>query len=138
MIEFALTIPGTTDWYRVLIFPRVSQMHEFYHRQWTSGEVCDCRRMHKGKMDCQFLGQVSYIRPRPPDGSLGQIIFCAKAIGAGVVSHEMTHAAVFYLRNHRGMNISNSKNDERLAYLQGDLTRDFWNQWYAAKRKPAA
>ena len=130
MIEFALTIPGTRNWYRVLIFPRVNQMHEFYDAQWKSGEVCSCKHQHRGKIDRGFLGQVNYIRPKMPDGSLGQILLCKKAIGAGIVSHEMTHAAVFYLRNHQGMNISNPRNDERLAYLQGDLTREFWREWW--------
>lgn len=129
MIEFALTIPGTKDWYRVLIFPRSNQMHEFYDKQLKSGEMCSCKYQHKGKVDRGYLGQVNYHR-RMPDGSVGQVLLCNKAIGAGIVSHEMTHAAVFYLRNHRRMNIAAYRNDERLAYLQGNLTREFWWEWW--------
>ena len=44
-------------------------------------------------------------------------------IGAGVASHEMTHAARYYL----GKRLP----DERMARIVGRLTSAFWKHWYA-------
>jgi len=68
-------------------------------------------------------------RPNPR-GSRGIVVLCLSACGVGVVSHELTHAAHYELASHQGREPLRLKDDERLAYLQGELVHRFWNSFY--------
>lgn len=61
----------------------------------------------------------------------GFIIFHRGRIGAGIVSHEMTHAALYHLAYEKKMDPLKSKRaDELLAWTQGWLTSQFWTWYY--------
>lgn len=62
----------------------------------------------------------------------GQMLFCQKAVGAGVVSHECTHAALYWCENNlrKFDPMKNNRHDEKLAWMQGWLTQQFWQKWY--------
>ncbi len=66
----------------------------------------------------------------------GWIVFHMGHIGAGIVSHEMTHAALYYLQLwrpqlHRRLQTSRNA-DEVLAWVQGWLVAQFWRKFYKA------
>lgn len=65
-----------------------------------------------------------------PRGSRGVVMLCLSACGVGIVSHELTHAAHYELASHQGREPLTLKDDERLAYLQGEMVRRFWNAFY--------
>ena len=71
----------------------------------------------------------------------GAILFYQKWIGTQTVSHEMTHAAVYYLETIEGVDWSHLKTDhaleERLCHVQGYLVGEFWWKWIAVKRRLA-
>ncbi len=64
----------------------------------------------------------------------GWIVFHRKRIGAGIVSHEMTHAALYYLMLWRPQLfrvIQRSRRaDEALAWVQGWLVTQFWREFF--------
>lgn len=69
---------------------------------------------------------------------VGEIHLCKGALGIGVVSHEMTHAGLAYLK-HRGIKLQcdnpNSRwvhgSEEQLAHVVGNLVRLFTLKAYA-------
>src|SRR3990167_2399015 len=66
----------------------------------------------------------------------GWIVFHMGHMGAGIVSHEMTHAALRYLQFwrpqlHRRLQTS-PRADECLAWVQGWLVAQFWRKFYRA------
>lgn len=66
----------------------------------------------------------------------GQVLFCKNTLGAGIVSHEMTHAALYWHhRNTKNFNpLENHKHDEALAWTQGHLVNQFWRRYYAREK----
>lgn len=58
-------------------------------------------------------------------------MFSADVVGAGLVSHEMTHAALAECLCNRNPDFRNPKADERLATIAGELTRKFWVKWWS-------
>lgn len=67
---------------------------------------------------------------------MGWIVFHSKHLGAGIVSHEMTHAAMYYLQLWRPQLFrrlqSSKKADEALAWVQGWLVMQFWRKFFHA------
>lgn len=72
-------------------------------------------------------------------GSLGQVLFHARRVGAGIVSHEMTHAACAWLGRQRGKHLGGDVDhvdrrlEERFCHVQGYLVNQFWNEFYQRK-----
>ena len=66
----------------------------------------------------------------------GCVSFDVHTLGAGIVSHEFTHAALYWFhakyKDYR--KLDNSKHDELLAWVQGNLVRQFWYQFYKLKK----
>jgi hypothetical protein len=57
----------------------------------------------------------------------GNVCFHAGFIGVGVVAHEMTHSAMYFMRHKRWpVTIRGPHDDEKLAGLVGELVRQFW------------
>lgn len=69
----------------------------------------------------------------------GLILFYEGSIAADTVSHEMTHVAIDYLEETDGLDWSALKSDdameERLCYVQGWLTGEFWWKWQRYQRR---
>lgn len=65
-------------------------------------------------------------------GKVGHVLFHQGNLGAGIVSHEMTHAAWFMmLRYHpRLVQSCSSVMDERMAWVQGWLVTQFWRKFW--------
>ena len=63
---------------------------------------------------------------------IGTISFYIDRIGSGIVSHEMTHAALFWFKNkfRSYSKLGIKKNDEKVCYAQGHMVMQFWNHWY--------
>ncbi len=62
---------------------------------------------------------------------IGTILFHRQRIGAGCVSHEMTHAAIHFL-DFIGMtpaDLAEHKSEEKFARLVGNLTRQFYQSY---------
>jgi len=61
----------------------------------------------------------------------GFIVMLYAEVGAGYVSHEMTHAAQHYVsRKIGGLTLSDPLTDEPLALTQGWLVNQFWRNYY--------
>ncbi len=57
----------------------------------------------------------------------GAILFYIGNVGSGIVSHEMTHAMFHWARYNR------RATEEKRAWVQGDLVRQFWKHFYRLK-----
>ena len=51
-------------------------------------------------------------------------------MGAGIVSHELTHAALAHMLDRGVRNFRLLRNDEKLAMIAGELNRKFWKGYY--------
>lgn len=63
-----------------------------------------------------------------PSPDIGEILFHRPKTGTGIVSHEMTHAALHYLRIKKlslSLDADDCKSEEPLALCIGNLTRQF-------------
>lgn len=137
-------------YYQVFIFPNRRQMYLFRDEQHRSGAI-GYRKGH-GKGSNRFLAICqSWITENfgPRGGmtlgrSIGEILFAVPYIGAGVVSHEMTHAAIRWGANKgidgRKVMSEFGRDEERICLAQGHMVRQFWNHWWKheeAKKKAA-
>lgn len=63
-----------------------------------------------------------------PESDLGEILFYRPMTGCGIVSHEMLHAALHWMRvREENLQIaSNEESEELLALTVGSLTRQFF------------
>lgn len=59
-------------------------------------------------------------------GLFGEVHLMKSKIGAGYVAHEIQHFLYDWLLEQRATRNTN----ERLALLAGNVTRDFWKQYY--------
>lgn len=116
---------GQRPFYRAMIFRDVRVMRAFLYEQAERVEL----GKRKGYYDlalgcCTCWGNRSFV---------GTVSLSITHTGAGIVSHEMTHAAMFYLANRcrKFDPVNNPKHDERLAWTQGWLTSGFWRRFYA-------
>ena len=64
----------------------------------------------------------------------GIVVFHKERIGSGIVAHEMTHAADFYVRGYRKMDPRSLDGQEALASSVGVLVNEFWS-WYWKNEK---
>lgn len=117
-------------YYNVFIFADRAAMHLFWREQsamWGENEK-----------NLTFAAQASSWRTERIEktgktrhgNNIGQVIFCLERLGVSIVSHEMTHLALFYVRDHLGKHIQSHKSDELIAQVQGDLTAKFYRQFW--------
>lgn len=127
---FKLTIPGTKYWYLVHVYPDRKAMHAAYR---TKGGSLARRRELRfyARCDTQACDVRRFNRPCKDHGWFaGEMFFASPYAGAGLVAHEMTHAAVAHLDCCGVRNFRTAKNDERLAALTGKLVSAFWRKWW--------
>ena len=69
-----------------------------------------------------------------PGKRVGCIVLPLDYIGAGIVSHELTHAALYWISRRTALRAiayeDRHRLDERLANTQGWLVTQFWRHWY--------
>jgi hypothetical protein len=138
--------------YTVFVFDSKRAMYTFFRAQVDILNTDDTRRCDE---KCDFSAIATHWTHFSinADGTevederdIGQVLFHRKRVRIGVVSHEMTHAALFWagregLDPHEIME-SPGEGDhrsahERVCYVQGELTRQFWLRWmhYLDKEK---
>lgn len=126
-VDFRLYIPETHDYYRVMIFGSIVEMREF-----RAEYVRECGLHFRGG-DKSFAALVSphirYNRAGKVIKECGQILFCTEYTRSGIVSHEMTHAAIAWMRRKR-RDPGLPRNEERLCAIVGRLTAKFWFKYW--------
>lgn len=124
------------DFYRVFIFPSPASMKIFWR------EFCRIMRDRKGnkvswcRPSSKFWAQASWWdaidKKGKRDRQRGMVLFSRASVGGGVVSHEMTHAALYWVVNDCKINPLKlrKQDDEKLAWTQGYLVQQFWQKYY--------
>lgn len=69
---------------------------------------------------------VAYPYRKPRSGLFGEVHLVKSRIGAGYVAHEIQHFIYDWLMEQK----QSTSLNERTALLAGDVTRDFWSQYY--------
>lgn len=68
---------------------------------------------------------------------VGEIWFYEDCIGGGIVSHEATHATMYYLERNGLEDYSRlgayGDMHEPMCWLQGKIVAEFWSRWYDIK-----
>lgn len=128
--------------YRVYIFQDQNDLHSYlktvneYFKQ--SG------RKELARFSKRTGGAAIYNSPDPKSRVLGTVVLSLESVGAGLVSHELTHAATYYLydldqlsklcivkelikgRKDSSISMIDNKVDELLANTQGNFVTQFW------------
>jgi len=125
-------------YYVVHIFHTEAKMYEHFRRT-------NIDPGHTGQLDfraiCQGWSRYT-VRDdkrlkRHPE--IGQILFWAGNMGAGVVSHELTHATTYWAgrrtRLPLGELYSNRVADERYAWALGHLVAQFWTKYWQRRKR---
>ncbi len=133
---------GKRRYYKVFIFRTEEQMYEHFKKtntqsRWKRGGI--------GKLNfvavCQGYRRYDVKRRGRLLPDIGQILFTADRLGAGVVSHEMTHAVIYWADTHTKIDLakiaSSTRTDERIALVQGNLVNQFWSKFYKACERVA-
>ena len=126
---------GPGPYYRVYIFEDVDSM-----RAW--GNTHDIQKRKGYFKGCEAHVQaMTAMRLRKGHWRkllyIGWVAFHKGNIGSGIVSHEMTHAALYFMgrwKRRLRMSDANRRFDECLAWTQGWLVKQFWDKYY--KRFP--
>lgn len=121
---------GSTTHYRVLVFPSRKAMYAY--------REVSTPRVDKGAHGRFRYEAITKYRHRTAFGIVldgcGEIHFHQQFVGVGVVAHEMTHAARYFLESVRRMKPGSRRWDETMARCVGDLCRQFWTCYYRVKR----
>jgi len=115
-------LKSDSPYFDVRIFPTQSAM-----RDWAAAHNPDTQERYADTEAAVYswkrLVRVRGKWQRKPD--MGWIVFYTGHIGAGIVSHEMTHAAFYYLKFWRPqlfrVLLTSRRADECLAWVQGFL-----------------
>jgi hypothetical protein len=128
-----------TCYYVVYIFRTEAEM--FNHFQRTNIDP----QMDTGKLDflavCQgwdrFTIEAGKRRKRHPE--IGQILFCVGQMGAGIVSHELTHATTYWAGRRTKLRFADlhadKATDERYAWAQGHMVSQFWTKFWERRKQ---
>jgi len=116
--------------YKVFVFKEKGDMVAFWEAQVRTGMMG--RQDEIGGFEAQatcFIRKNSHGKVLP---TCGQLLFYAGSVGSGIVAHEMSHAAFYYLERFRPKFRPRSCRDdeESLAWATGYLVNQFWNKFY--------
>lgn len=132
MIAFNVyPLMGDKRHYRVLVFDSEKQMHGYQEvscRQKTA-------RIPSSRMTRNYRGIACYRDVMAFGKRLdcrGEVHVHRRSLGAGVVAHEMTHAANYFLEKDRRMKPGSKRWDEAHATSVGQMTRQFWASYFRA------
>ncbi len=128
-------------YYRILIFPSKDAMYAYERMLYST----TTRRGFKKRGPVRVRGTFNFTAiTHRYDGyrrragkwrrslNLGQILFHDGGYGAGIVAHEMSHAALYSFNGWRRR--SPNRLDEALAWRIGFMVSEFWREYY--KRRP--
>lgn len=112
-------------WYEVFIFKTFKQRN--LYASYLHGIFFGLSKYRFTNAEC-----FSYT-PVKPNGLLnkrGDILFHYQAMGAGILAHEICHAALYLYRFKNP-----HKHNEKFCQLIESLTKQFWGQWWNKKNK---
>jgi hypothetical protein len=134
-------------YYTVFVFDERYQMHVFHQKQIDviQAQEPSVSALAETNLFGDFeaitsawrVEAVDVSRQPASDLNLGQILFYKKRLGAGIVSHEMTHAAFFWMER-RGMLAALATDadvQEQCCLVQGNLTQQFWVKWLRIEKR---
>jgi hypothetical protein len=137
---------GDKRFYRVLIFPTKALMYHYFDLRHARRRI-EYRLGFEPSLAHDFAalttGYETYRRHRGREvltNDVGEILFHEGFLGAGVVSHEMTHAALFWLERVglSAQDLADPSVEERLCLVVGHLCRKFWAKYFTWPAEDAA
>jgi hypothetical protein len=133
--------PGDRRFYRVLIFPTAAAMYAYWDGRQERRRIdyragYEPRRAHdfaaitSGWESFRIAGGVEV-----PTNDVGEILFHERRMGAGIVAHEMCHAAHFWLERQglRVLDLDDADLEEQVCLVVGHLCRKFWAKYFTLK-----
>lgn len=116
--------PKGKKYWTVGIYPSLDELN-----RWLDSHACTDRWSERRGRGRPFLASVvMFEKPVTPNG-LGYIVFSVERLGAGIVTHEMTHAALRTLGFGLGRRLGRAQ-EEELANTVEWLVTKFWQRWY--------
>ena len=123
------------DYYKVIVSDTYEEMYDIADKLCLQGKL---ERNYNGL--CKSMYNLFYDKETEKyinkSNKVGYIFFVKDWIGAGVVSHECTHAVNYYFRQfikHEEKIFKNSKYDETFAYMLGSLVNQIYTYLYKNK-----
>lgn len=119
-------------------------MHAYWRER---SKVLHYREGGRANLRCRWEAQATWFKTLTLRGGrfrrdrcCGEILFHSGRLGAGIVSHEMVHAASFYLVWDRGLDPHPDFGaaHEKLCLVQGWLVTQFWRHFYRLHPKKEA
>lgn len=131
--RFKIKTQGEPHFFWCRVFDTKKEMHQWYRttsQYQEQGGKGDFGAMVLPYEKVKFENDAEIRHPE-----IGTVIFYRGQMGAGVISHEMGHCALWYdriINGNRNAQYGEEVNDEeeRLCYLIGDLTRCLVNKCY--------
>lgn len=124
-------------WYVVRIFAAKKEMYA-----WNKEDGYENRDKKDRYLGLTRAHEVWTIYPKrskkkdKKSGEIGSISFVVDHTTSGIVSHECTHAALYwFLCTHKKLEkLNNPDYDEKFAWVQGNLVRQVWMHWFKAEK----
>lgn len=120
--------PRRNEYYTVYIFKHKAAMQMYW------------QQVHRliglplgGDFEARCVAYRSYDRrTRKAKPDIGQVLFYKGFIGAGAVSHELTHATTYWCKWNKARQriFTSCRMEEQFATVQGRLVQGFWNRYY--------
>ncbi len=134
-VTFRIYPDGEKDnYYTAHVFRTQAAMHSFQLKS-TAGIKWGAKYKDMDDTDCEAM---TYSWGNPRGEEAGQVLFYLGSCVPGIVSHEFTHAALYWVKNH-GVKAAHlytrSAADERLARTQGDMVHEFWTLYYRKAKR---
>lgn len=131
-VKFKIKPKGVTHYFVVFVFDTKKEMHDFKHEYDKIEGVTDG---YGGFGAIVMPYTIENTKTGKIKNEIGTCLFYRDFIGAGPISHEMLHCAMWYERLLHGnkdacfgQNVG--EDEERLCYTMTDLIRSFVNKMY--------
>lgn len=134
--------PGSNKglYFSVYIFRTKDQMYDHFKQsnvdtEWKQPgqDECDFTAITQSWMRYDITPDSEILKP-----DMGRILFYSGGFDAGIVSHEMTHATLYWAIRKRikAASLYNDKNaEEKFCWAQGYLVNQFWTKFYSLQKK---
>jgi hypothetical protein len=99
-------------------------------KQWIDVYVADSSRKFMRENKCWAYYQPAHPR-KSRKGYFGSVHF--SRVGAGLVAHELLHFLIDWTTAGNRVFTFTDRNEERVVEMFGEVSRIFWNKYYAWK-----
>lgn len=128
-------------YYQVMVFRNKPTLYKFWElvcQRWG----LDCASRGEPNFEAITHGfsgvHIAEDGTETPDPCVGLILFHEDRFGAGIVAHELTHAALFWYADRRKLPLAALDTDgEPLCLVTGELNHQFWKKWLARETRRA-